>query len=169
MTDQELLSLCNERFNYNPETGVFTWKKHLRGAEVGGKVGCSGKHEYNRISLNGKSYRSSRIAFLMYYGYLPEVVDHINRDKKDDRICNLRGCTQMQNTYNSGPSKNSESKYKGVKIKKDRIKKYEAGIRYNGKNKYLGCFYTEEEAARVWNTAARMYHGHEFCYTNIIE
>jgi len=162
MRDAELLKLCNERFNYDPEIGFFTWRKS------GKKAGCSGKNRYNRLSIKGKPYKASRIAFLMYHGYLPEVIDHINRNTKDDRIFNLRGCTQRQNTYNSA-SRKSQSRYKGIRIKKDRKKKFEASISYNGKKIHLGCFYSEHQAARVWNTAARMYHGHEFCYTNIIK
>lgn len=92
-----------------------------------------------------------------------EFVDHINRDKLDNRRSNLRICNKQQNQHNQGPRKGSSS-YKGVSIRKD-TGKYTACIHHNYKKINLGSFVTEEEAALAYNEAARKYHG-EFAFCN---
>ncbi len=101
MTDQELLSLCNERLDYNPDTGVFVRKKYKAGVVTGTK----NKAGYIVIGLGGKTHYAHRLAFLITWGYLPKFIDHINGDKSDIRIINLRGCTKSQNGMNRGPDK----------------------------------------------------------------
>lgn len=94
-----------------------------------------------------------------------EYVDHINRNKLDNRRSNLRICTKQQNQHNQGPRRGT-SRYKGVSYRRD-TGKYTAQIHYNWKKISLGSFDTEEQAARAYNEAARKYHG-EFAYQNKI-
>ena len=94
-----------------------------------------------------------------------EYVDHINRNKLDNRRSNLRICTRQQNQHNQGPRRGT-SRYKGVSYRKD-TGKYSAQIHFNGKKISLGSFATEDEAALAYNEAARKYHG-EFAYQNKI-
>jgi hypothetical protein len=93
------------------------------------------------------------------------LVDHINRDKLDNRRENLRPCTVQQNFYNidKRPS-NRGSKYKGVRYCKDK-KRYLVFVSYDSQRLRVGSFKCEIEAARAYNEAAKKYQG-EFAYLN---
>lgn len=97
------------------------------------------------------------------------VVDHVNRDRLDNRRCNLRVCTPQQNKRNRTQSKKSSknaSRYKGVFwLSGSRVKCWNPCISVNGKKLSLGCYLTEEEAAIAYDAAARFYYG-EFASTN---
>ena len=166
MKDSELLSLCNERLNYDPGTGVFTWKKSLGGVTVGSVSGSTCKRGYINISLQGKNYKAHRLDFLIIHHYLPKFIDHDDKIKNHNWIDNIRGCTRSQNAINVGANKGRGTRYKGVS---PRNKGWQAHIDANKVRRYLGVFKSENDAARAWNTAARMYQGHKFCYTNIIK
>lgn len=88
---------------YDPDTGIFTWIQRPNGrVENGSIAGCKlAKDGYRTIQFNGKMYRSARLAWWFYYGKWPKnVVDHINGDKLDDRICNLRDVSSKANSQN---------------------------------------------------------------------
>jgi hypothetical protein len=86
-----------------------------------------------------------------------EQVDHINGLPWDNRRCNLRIVTNQQNSCNRGKYSTNKTGYKGVAIyKKGR---FTAQITLDGRKKHLGCFDTAEEAATIYNEAARKYHG----------
>lgn len=91
-------------------------------------------------------------------------VDHINRDRFDNRECNLRTTTRFQNAYNCSKYKGTVNRFKGVR--RTSSGKYECSIRANGKTLYLGTFSTELEAAKVYDENAKIYHG-EFAATNV--
>ena len=88
--------------------------------------------------------------------------DHINHKTLDNQEHNLRVCTHSQNTMNSNKYQNNTSGYKGVT---PRGKRYRAWIRFNGKLHHLGSHQTAEEAARIYDEAAKKYHG-EFASLN---
>lgn len=116
----------------------------------------------------GKGYPAMRLKnkFIKIHRLImdaPEgmVVDHINGNTYDNRKCNLRICTQAENTRNKKPAKNGTSKYLGVS---KAGKKWRAIISINGKNKHLGCFKYEEDAAEAYNNAAL---GFNLIYANL--
>jgi len=91
-------------------------------------------------------------------------IDHINHDGLDNRKINLRDCTPSENAQNGRSHRDSVSKYKGVSWFK-RDNKWKAQISINGKNKHLGYFLSEEEAARAYDAKAKELHK-EFAYLN---
>lgn len=130
-------------------------------------------HKYNHgdrytTSINKKCFLCSRLIFLYHHGYMPQLVDHIDRNTQNDRIENLRPATRNQNNSNVTCHKNGTSKYLGVysRFRYNHIT-WVAGIKSNGKQNHLGHFKTENDAAKAYNAAAIIYHG-EFANLNII-
>lgn len=100
-----------------------------------------------------------------------QIVDHIDGNGLNNQLCNIRVCTQMQNTHNTNRHKDkTSSKYKGVfkSKEKGRRKIWKAEICFNGKRSHLGWFTLEKEAALAYNEAAIKYFG-EFAKPNKIE
>jgi hypothetical protein len=92
-------------------------------------------------------------------------VDHKDRNPLNNTRSNLRIATASQNGMNRNPNRTSKSGFKGVRFRPERRKKWVAHIRLDGKDHDLGRFETPEEAARVYDTAARRLFG-EFARTN---
>lgn len=92
------------------------------------------------------------------------LVDHANRNGLDNRRVNLRPATVAQNRRNSGPNHGTSSRFKGVTWHKANGK-WQASIKIDRKNHYLGIFASEQEAARTYDAAARQAFG-EFAYLN---
>jgi hypothetical protein len=91
-----------------------------------------------------------------------QIVDHINRDKLDNRKENLRFVTREQSNQNRGISSRNTNGYKGVSLKVDHHKRkrpYEAKIKVNGKSIWLGTYETAIEAALDYDEMALVYHG----------
>jgi len=93
------LEVLNDRFRYDPETGILS-----RTRWGWGPCGYLTSNGYLRVKVNDTHYRVHRIAWKMYYGEDPLEgldIDHINRDKKDNRISNLRLATRRENCNNT--------------------------------------------------------------------
>lgn len=94
------------------------------------------------------------------------VADHVDGNKLNNRLCNLRKCTQAQNTRNKRVSKNNQLGLKGVTtIKRKRSVSYRATIEFKKRRFTLGCFKSPEEAAKAYDTKARELFG-EFAWVN---
>ena len=142
------VDLLNHLFEYDKETGNLIWKIQQRGIRKGSIAGSVKSHGYLCVGINYNSYRAHRLIFLMHKGYLPKTIDHINGDKLDNRIENLRAATVGQNQHNRKTNANNTSGYKGVWWNKA-SKKWAAGIKLEGKRIHLGYFDNVEEAAEV--------------------
>jgi hypothetical protein len=145
-----------EHLSYDESTGIFLWKKSGKKRTVGNIAGtCDPKIGYVRICLNRKYYAAHRLAWLYVYGFHPEKrIDHINRIRNDNRICNLRDISCKQNLENSGIWNTNTSGYKGVCWNK-KAKKWVAQITHNYKHHNLGYFKTKEEAHQAYKEAAK--------------
>jgi hypothetical protein len=152
---------------YDPATGVFVWR-HRPDAPQGWNTRFAGKPAgsvdffgYTNIRIIVSTYKAHRMAWLFVHGEWPTLeIDHINGDRSDNRIGNLRQATRIQNMQNhKGWAKKTTPK--GV-TRRDRYGKtvYLAQINPGGKRSvHLGTFQTVEAAAAAYAEASRKYHG----------
>jgi hypothetical protein len=106
LTQDELKSI----FYYDQNTGIFFRFK-------GKKLNSVGINGYFQTSINNKKYYLHRLAWLYVYGCMPnKEIDHINNNRSDNRICNLREVSRNQNSANTKLSKNNKSKHKNISL-----------------------------------------------------
>lgn len=157
------LENLRETFDYDPKTGKFSWK-----AEPG-SITANG---YRYIKVNGKLQLAHRLAWLYYYGEEPVgLVDHINGDRADNRIENLRIATYSQNSANAKLHTRNTSGLKGVcKIVRKGVwtGRWQASITHNNKQIGLGSFKTKELAHVAYMKAAERLQG-EFAHDGVKE
>lgn len=154
-----------EVIHYDPETGIFTRKvrlaqRHQVGDRADMVVTSGGLAGYFRVSLFSKRYLAHRLAWLYVHGKWPEHdIDHINGNKSDNRMENLRDVPNAINRQNMrrARSDSSTSKYLGVHYHQAG-KKWRARIQLNGKSIHVGMFDTEEEAHAAYIEAKRLIH-----------
>lgn len=146
--------------NYDPSTGQFTWRiSPNRRIRPGRTCSVVNSHGYIRIMIKQKSYTAHRLAWLYVHGeWPPHEVDHINGNRTDNRICNLRLATTRQNQGNRRLQKNNMSGVKGVSWHAAH-QKWMATIRKNGRKTHLGYFANKEEAASAYQKAAILIFG----------
>jgi len=140
-SDDKLLEWVNEFLDYDRDSGVFTWRKNLgkHSHLVGQKAGSKTALGYIDISVRNKPIRAHKIAWLVVYGCLPEIIDHINRDKTDNRISNLRIASKSQNARNRSLQKKKNNLPMGVTYYKNN--RWQARIMGpNKKRLHLGMF-----------------------------
>ena len=148
--------------DYDPETGLFTAAKTKRSLKHGRVMGWSDNLGYIHIRAKYKLYLAHRLAWLWVYGEWPSRnLDHINGNPSDNRICNLRLCSQSQNLGNSKIQRINSSIRKGVSWDKNR-KLFRSYITVNKKAIHVGRFSSQEEAIAARIAAERFYFG-EFC------
>jgi hypothetical protein len=133
MITQELL---NEIFDYSD--GVLYRKN-------GAVAGCKEPYGYIRVSIKNKSYLAHRLIYLMHHGVVPDYIDHIDGDRANNRIENLRPCNRSQNTANSKSRSDSATKVKNVYFDKDK-KKYRVTVRKDGVKHNGGYFANQDDA-----------------------
>lgn len=159
LTDEELLTYCNEYLLYEENTGLLRWKKKSGWAmTVGVEAGSMQGNGYRKVKIHKKTYLTHRIVFLMCNGHLPKNVDHKDGDKLNNKIDNLRACTQQQNCYNQKIARHNKSGVKGVHWCKS-VKKWQAGIRHNRQYISLGYFDNLERAAEAVRQKRAELHG----------
>ena len=153
-------SLTQERLKellqYDPDTGIFTWRVSPRAnVEAGRKAGTTCARGYVIISLKRRLYRAHRLAWLYVYGVWPEKeIDHINRCPSDNRITNLRPADRFLNTQNVGLRRDNASGHRGVGFQKG-IGKWRARIQVNKQKITLGCFADKKDAIAAYQNAAK--------------
>ena len=113
--------------------GSLYWKvRKAPHVKVGAKVGSPTKYGYETVYVDGRNWRIHRLVFLMQHGYLPKMIDHINGNRIDNRIENLRAANDNQNAHNMGMRPDNSSGIKGVSWNKDR-QKWAVRVNHNKK------------------------------------
>lgn len=156
LTQAELAHLLN----YDPKTGVFTWKAKRCGVAIGSVAGSVDPiHGYVRVKISGSLYLAHRLAWLFVHGTWPESeVDHIDRNRANNRLVNLRAATRGENQRNKRTYATSRSGSKGVHWHKQH-RKFIASIQANKKRVHLGLFESIDQAAAAYRSAAEKLHG----------
>ncbi len=156
MLTQERLK---ELLEYDQKTGVFSWLVDRGGvAKKGVRAGFKCKSGYRAIKIDHRWYQEHRIIWLYVNGVLPkEQIDHINRVKDDNRLCNLRGVTSAQNSFNQNMHVTNTSGYVGVSWHNP-LGKWKANIRINKRNKHLGYFDDPQKAHLAYLAAKNAHH-----------
>lgn len=151
-TQEELKSI----FEYNPESGVVKWKDGVSNMVKGSVAGCINKSGYKIVTIKGKSFRLQRMIWIFMFGYIPSgyFIDHINGNKTDNRLQNLRLATNSQNQQNRPAPKNSSSGYRGVTYHKA-VNKWMARICHKGQRKTIGFYDSPEDAYEAYKAEAK--------------
>jgi hypothetical protein len=146
----------HELLSYDPETGILYWRGSKRGVRMGQPAGNPSRG-YLQLMVEGHQTFVHRFIWLYVYGKWPEGnIDHIDGNRSNNRICNLRDVTQSTNIQNERkPRRNNKSGFLGVKADRGR---WRAEISISGKTKFLGRFKTPEEAHQAYVESKRKNH-----------
>lgn len=155
MDQKSLIAL----FHYNHAVGQFEWRERPNKVRNDGYAGCLDNDGYRVIRVGGKNFKAHRLAWLYVYGGWPKgPLDHINGDRADNRICNLRLASPNENMWNSPKQVNNTSGFKGVTFYPV-TRRWQARICVNGKRINLGMYPTAAQAGSAYRDAAKKYHG----------
>lgn len=145
----------HEHFEYRD--GRLYWRASYRDRFKGWECGSIDTKGRRRVSFGGRTYGAHAIVFAMHHGrWANGQIDHINRDKLDNRIENLREATNAENSRNRVNTRLPKSGARGVSYHKGR---YIARITINGKSINLGSFDDCSTAAAAYAAATRIHHG----------
>jgi hypothetical protein len=153
--------LISDYLEYNPIDGIIKWKKDKCRMKKGMIAGYKTKTGYTNIIFNRKSYKAHRIAWVLYYGDISDMqIDHINHNRSDNRLCNLRCVTQQENKKNKSLQKRNKSGHTGVYWSQIKNKWY-AVIGVSGKQICLGHFVNKNDAVTARELAEERYLFHK--------
>ena len=146
LTQNELKSFLN----YDPETGIFRWNISQRGHRKKGDVAGTKSGRYSYITICGNTFLAHRLAWLYCYGSWPvDLIDHIDRNSRNNAIANLRdvsGSKNMQNMVVDGASFDK------------RTGRWYSQIVASGERWYLGSYESSDDARAAYQAAKRVVH-----------
>lgn len=159
--EKEVDHIVDKLFYYDENTGFLLRKKYKCGRALAGAiVGYSGPGKYLRTEINNKQFFVHRVIWRIYYGTWPKhEIDHINGNRLDNRIENLRDITSRQNSHNYMSHRNG--KKFGCYLEK-RVNKYRAQISLKRKRFHIGYYKTELEAHEQYLRALKAIETREF-------
>lgn len=130
--------LIKELLLYDSITGIIRWKVNYGKMAANSIAGSLAKDGYIRIGFKGKKYLAHRLGWFLFYGYWPvNLLDHIDGNKSNNAITNLRVATKSLNGYNR-TNQHGIGKY--------RNNTWRAYLNHAGKQYHIGYFKSEEEA-----------------------
>lgn len=144
-----------DRFQYR-DGKLFYAEKVSRKARKNQEAGSTDSYGYRQVKIHGVNVFAHQIVWLMFNSDLPVQIDHINRNRSDNRIENLRESNNALNQQNRSLSKNNTSGEQGVTLHGN---KWYARIGLSGKRIGLGSFNTIQEATLAYKKAKEIYHG----------
>lgn len=159
MKDLPTPETLRKLLRYDPETGLLWWiKTNSQRAPAGSVAGCLSKRTgYVSVGVNGKRMRAHRVVWMMVYNEIPSEIDHIDGDRSNNRIENLRLVSRSGNNQNRGVQRNNTSGATGVSFDSYRSR-WAARIQSNGKQISLGRFHSFNEAVRAYADAKAKIH-----------
>ena len=169
----DVLGFLHEALSYDPATGALKWKERPRHhfnsdaawkrentKHAGLRAGCIDHYGHRTFGFLGVKFRAARIIYLMVTGVLPDVVDHINGDRSDDRWENLRSVSHRENLLNMRLKRGNTSGFNGVWFSHNE-QKWKSEIKVNWKKIHLGTFDCLDDAV-----AARVAADIQYGYAN---
>lgn len=139
--------------------GHLYWKNTPnRHAFAGKKAGRLTPTGYISIEIDGNPYQAHRLIWILHNGEIGSMIDHIDGNRSNNKIENLRSCDRCQNMHNRKKCKANTTGVKGVRLRSD-SGKYEARIVVRGKRHVLGSYKDLELAELVMQMAREKYHG----------
>jgi len=145
--------------SYDPESGLFSWAERRRNVKVGDPAGGINRKGYLYIGFANTSYRANRLAWFYVHGVWPSgQIDHINGDRTDNRIANLRDVSGAANQQNRRVgNRNSSSRLLGVSWHAG-SRKWRAQISVGHSTRHVGMFDSEEAAHAAYLSAKALHH-----------
>lgn len=160
-TDLEAIEAARQWLSYDPSTGELRWVRPKRKVRVGSIAGSGRPDGYREIRI-GARFLSHRLAYMLIHGPIPDgmQVDHVNGDRSDCRIANLRLVSHVGNCENKHKAmSNSKSGLLGASWCKV-MKRWVATIKYDGKKHVVGYYDTPEEAHAAYIAERRIHFAH---------
>lgn len=159
MTEPLTQERLKELLHYDPETGVFTWRSITSNrVKIGSEAGCltpprRGEDTgYRLIRIDGRLYQAHSLAYFYVWGFLPEQIDHRDKNGHNNAICNLRLCSDSQNRANAKRPVTNTSGIKGVTLVG---RKWRARVKSGRKFINLGYFDDRQAAQNAYARGAR--------------
>ena len=163
------VSRLREILEYDHETGHLTWKRRDKAApgwngRYAGKAAFTSDSGsgYRVGAADGRKLYAHRVAWAIHYGEWPDIIDHINGDRSDNRLANIRNVCATENARNCSLKKNNQSGFHGVTWSRQ-FQKWRATITVNRKSIHIGLFDTSSEAMAARATYEReagFHHNH---------
>jgi hypothetical protein len=154
ITQEELKS----QVNYDQETGIFTWKvRNSNRIKIGDQAGNYHNGGYIEMYLLGERHLAHRLAWLYVNGYMPKIIDHIDGNKLNNKISNLREVSYAENMYNSKIRSDNKSGVRCVSWNK-KHQKWEVRVKIDGKLKNYGYYKELDDAAKVAEKVRKEHH-----------
>ncbi|RVL48458.1 HNH endonuclease [Sinorhizobium meliloti] len=147
-----------KHFKYDPETGGLFWLKRDGSLR---RAGWKNEEGYLAVMIGGKRHRVHRIIWILTYGTHPEVIDHLNGDRADNRLFNLREASVADNNRNTRRRKDNTSGVTGVYRSNNPNKPWRAQIADKGRDFALGSYSTLIEAAMARKAAEAKFGFHK--------
>jgi hypothetical protein len=152
LTEKKIIEEAKRKYDYDQKTGCFTWKAKTCGAKNKSIAGTKTK-TYIYLRVLGKIFLAHRLAWAMHYNEFPKrIIDHINGNKFDNRITNLRDVNQSINLQNQR-NPHQRNKQGLLNITLESNNKYKVQLCKNKKIFYIGVYETIEYAIRARNVA----------------
>jgi len=155
MTDQDFIIKLREAVDY--VDGALVWKNNYRKRKKGRHIGTPHSRGYREARFNGRRCLLHTLVFAYHHGYIPKMVDHIDGDRLNNRIENLRECSYKENGYNSKKRIDNTSGHKGVSWSKA-ANKWFVRLKIKDTYKYLGVYEDFELACFVADEARNKHH-----------